>query len=347
MLGAAASVLAQEPDRSGAVKEEARVERVVVDAHVVDSRGDPIPGLTPASFRVKVDGRVVPLEAADWVPADEPEIPQIDAAEPAEVGSVSDLPPLPGARRAYPSGRLLIFLFQTNWEGTRLTGLMRMAIQARHFLDTLLPTDRVAVLSFDSHLKLRQDFTSDREKLEDAIDRAIRFGEPAEDIKLEFPSLARHFDFRAARRAVTPEKALAIISRAAAPIPGGKSMLFFGWGLGTIGGAGGPNPRDVRDYRDALPALSKARINIFTLDVTDADYHSLETSLERISDLTGGSYQKTHLFAGLAMERVRKAISGRYVLVFRKPEGSSGTHSIDVSLVGVKGQVFAREYYED
>jgi VWFA-related protein len=291
----------------------------------------------------------VPLEAADWVPADEPEIPAVDPADasPPEPAPSGGLPRLPGGRREYPSGRLLIFLFQTNWEGTRLTGLMRMAIQARRFLDTLLPTDRVAILSFDSHLKLRQDFTSDRIKLEAAIDDAIRFGESDRDIRIEFPSLARHFDFRAAKRAVTPEKALAIISRAAAPIPGGKSMLFFGWGLGTIGGAGGPSPRDVMDYRDALPALSKARINIFTLDVTDADYHSLETSLERISDLTGGAYEKTHLFAGLAMERVRKAISGRYVLVFRKPDGPRGAHEISVKLVGTRGRVFARGYYED
>jgi len=38
---------------------------------------------------------------------------------------------------------------------------MRMANEIVRFLDRLLPTDRVAVLSYDSHLKLRLDFTND------------------------------------------------------------------------------------------------------------------------------------------------------------------------------------------
>jgi hypothetical protein len=45
------------PNRQGGVREEARVERVVVDAYVTDSRGDPIPGITTSDFRVRVDGR--------------------------------------------------------------------------------------------------------------------------------------------------------------------------------------------------------------------------------------------------------------------------------------------------
>ncbi len=338
-LVAGAPLAAQEPPRrEGSVRAEARVERVVVDAHVTDSRGDPIPGLGPSDFRVKVDGNPVPLESAEWIPADSPEVPPIEFAA---------APSRDFAAKEYPPGRLLIFFFQTNYETSRLAGLMRMSLQAKRFLDTLLPTDRVAVLSFDSHLKLRQDFTNDREKIRAAIYDSIRTGLPPRPEPEVSPSLAKNFDFRAAKKAVTPEKALALISRAAAPIPGGKSMLYFGWGLGTIGGLAGPNPRDVRDYAEALPALAAARINIFTLDVTDADYHTLEVTLEQISDLTGGTYQKTHIFPSLAMDRVRRAIAGRYVLVFRKPEGPRGHHTIEVNLARRKARVLAREYFQD
>ncbi len=338
-LVAGAPLAAQEPPRrEGSVRAEARVERVVVDAHVTDSRGDPISGLRPVDFRVKVDGNPVPLESAEWIPADSPEVPPTEsAASPSEAS----------AGKEYPPGRLLIFFFQTNYERSRLVGLMRMSLQAKRFLDTLLPTDLVAVLSFDSHLKLRQDFTNDRERIRGAIYDAIRTGLTPRPEPGTGPSLARNFDFRAAKRAVTPEKALALISRAAAPIPGGKSMLYFGWGLGTIGGLAGPNPRDVRDYAEALPALAAARINIFTLDVTDADYHTLEVTLERISELTGGTYQKAHIFPSLAIDRVRRAIAGRYVLVFKKPDGPRGAHSIEVKLANRKGRVIARAYYED
>ncbi|MGH9364996.1 MAG: VWA domain-containing protein [Thermoanaerobaculia bacterium] len=326
------------PGRPDSHREEARVERVVVDAHVTDRRGEPMPGLTAADFLVKADGRRVPLESVEWVPADTPELP---AAYRLDAGAAG------GGLTPAPPGRLIVFFFQTDYHYTRLVGLMRMSLQARHFLDGLLPTDRVAVVSYDSHLKLRQDFTSDRRKLDDALFASIRTAEPARDRDEYAPSLASHFDFIGAREASTPERGLYLLARALAPIPGGKSMLFFGWGLGTVGGLSGPNAVERRDYRAALHVLAAARVNIFTLDVSEADYHSLETSLQVTSDLTGGTYQKTHIFARAALDRVSRAIAGRYVLVFVKPPGKRGEHSIEVSLTRRKGEVNARRYYDD
>jgi VWFA-related protein len=346
----------QEPSRQGSVREQAVVERVVVDAYVTDSRGDPIPDLTASDFRVRVDGKPVALESAEWISAEAPDA--IDpSATPAAIVPSAELawdwevePPPPSLgkprKTEFAPGRLLIFFFQADSEPSRLHGLVRMSLEARRFLDTLLPTDRVAVLSFDSHLKLRQDFTSDRIQLETAIGKSILTGRLPELLPVGFPSLARNFDFPAAKKAVTPEKALALIARAAKPIPGAKSMLYFGWGLGVLGGIGGPNPRDRRDYQEAMPALAAARISIFTLDVTDADYHTLEVSLQHVSDLTGGSYHKTHIFPVAAIDRVRRAIAGHYVLVFVKPAGKRGVHSVDVKLAERKGRVHARGYYE-
>ena len=333
---AAAPVLRAQapPGRPDSYREEARVERVVVDAHVTDRRGEAIPDLKAEDFLVKVDGNRVPLESVEWVPADAPELP------PAAADSASQLPPA-------PPGRLIVLFFQTDYETSRIIGLMRMALQARRFLSSLLPTDRVAVVSYDSHLKLRQDFTSDRHKLEDALSSSIRTAEPLPVEEGPFPSLARNFDFAAAKKAATPERGLFLVARALAPIPGGKSMLYFGWGLGTVGGMSGPNLAERQDYARALRVLAAARVNIFTLDVTDADYHSLETSLQQVSDRTGGIYQKTHIFPNFAMDRVRRAIAGRYVLVFVKPPGRRGEHSVDVTLTRRKGEVNARQYYED
>lgn len=332
----ATPVLGQRP---GSYREEARVERVVVDAYVTDRFGDPIPDLAVEDFRLRVDGKIVSLESAEWIPADRPEAePLPQAATESESAGAPEIPP----------GRLLIFFFQTDlFERSRIVGSMRLARQARRWIEQMLPTDRMAILSFDSHLKLRQDFTADRNKLLAALREAILAGPSRKPDPDARPSLARHFDFRAARRAITPEKALAIISRAAEPIVGAKSLIFFGWGLQTIGGAAGPNVKDTADYREALPALLAARISIFTLDVTDADFHSLEGTLENISDITGGSYQKTHLFASLALDRVRRAIAGRYVLVFRKPDGPRGVHRIDVALATRKARVLARAAYQD
>jgi VWFA-related protein len=324
------------PGRPDSYREEAHVERVVVDAHVVDRKGEAIADLKAADFLVKVDGKPVPIESTEWVPADMPEVTALTGAESAQLNR-----PLPAP------GRLIVFFFQTDYNRSRIVGLLRMSLQAKRFLDKLLPTDRVAVVSYDSHLKLRQDFTSDRQKLDAALFASIRTAEPARDYDAYTPSLARNFDFAGARDAATPERGLLLTASALAPIPGGKSMLYFGWGLGTVGGMSGPNPAERRDYARALRALAAARVSIFTLDVTEADYHSLETSLRVTSDLTGGIYQKTHIFAGLALERVRHAIAGRYVLVFVKPPGQRGGHSIEVKLARRKGDVNARQYYDD
>jgi len=328
----------QTPGRPGSFREEARVERVIVDAYVTDRYGDPIPGLGPADFRVRVDGRSLELESAEWIPADLPELP---------IGEALSAAPADRPISIAAPGRLIVFFFQTDFETSRLVGLVRMGLQARRFLEDLLPTDRVAVVSYDSHLKLRQDFTSDHRRIREALFHAIRTGEQAPIETGDFPSIVEHFDFTAARDAATPERGLFVLARALAPIAGGKTMLFFGWGLGTVGGMTGPNLAERRDFGNALRALAAARTNIFTLDVTDADYHSLEVHLQNLSDLTGGIYQKTHIFPNLAMDRVRRAISGRYVLVFRAPQGPRGQHSIEVKLAALKGEVNARQYYDD
>ena len=332
---------AQEPaDRRGAVHEEAVVERVVVDAHVVNPDGSPIPSLGPSDFVVTVDGRPVPLESVDWLPTGTAEVDL--RGLPPDASGASALSP------DVPPGRVIILFFETDHEISRLHGLLRMGIQAHRFLATLDPTDRVAVVSYDSHLKLRQDFTADRARLERAVDAAIRKGDASPPDPDSHPSLARFLDGGEARRCATPERALEIVARAAATIPGGKSMLFFGWGLGTVGGLTGPNASEQQAWTDAMHRMAEARINIFTLDVTDADYHSLEGSIQQIADLTGGHYEKTHLFPGLVMDRVGRAISGRYVLVFVKPHLPRGDHDIAVTLAnGRKGRVFARQYYSD
>ncbi|MEO8348991.1 MAG: VWA domain-containing protein [Acidobacteriota bacterium] len=331
-------------ERAGAFREEARVERVVIDAHVTDNDGEPIRDLGIADFALKVDGKRVPIESIEWVSAGAPEA----AAPVAGEIAWSDAPTITEPVLAYPPGRLIVLFYQTDHEPVRIQGFMRMAAtQTERFLVTLLPTDRVAVVSFDSHLKLRLDFTDDREGIRAAMLACLRTAEPARVPPGPFPSLARHFDYDAALDAATPERGLDLVAQALEPIPGGKSMLYFGWGLGTVGGLVGPVASEVKEYRQALRSLSAARVNIFTLDITDADYHTLEYRLEGVSEATGGTYQKTHLFPSAALDRVTRAISGRYVVVFVKPALPRGGHDVELKLVNRKGTVSARTFYED
>jgi VWFA-related protein len=219
---------------------------------------------------------------------------------------------------------------------------MRMLERAHDLVNKLAPTDRVAVLMFDSHLKLYADFTSDRARLAPVLDRAILFENPPEVEPSEGLSLAAHFNPAAGRRATNLEEALVLVGHALEPLPGPKSLVLFAWGMGRL-----ERTHVVVDdhYGEARQALASARVAVFSLDVTDADYHSLEAGLRAIAAATGGFYVQTHQFAGLAMTRVEGALAGHYVLIVEKPEGRRGTHTITVDLVRRKGIVLARSSY--
>ncbi|HEX7614732.1 MAG TPA: hypothetical protein VF554_05565, partial [Thermoanaerobaculia bacterium] len=145
-------------------------------------------------------------------------------------------------------------------------------------------------------------------------------------------------DADAARRAPNVERALDLVARALIPIPGGKALLFLGWGLGIDRA-----PREYRDLSQAFASMAAARINVFTLDVSDADWHTLETTLQDTSALTGGTYQKTHIFTGSAVTRLAKTLGGRYVLVCVAPDDGV-LPLLDVSLRERRGEVLSRAY---
>jgi VWFA-related protein len=306
---------------------EVALQSVVV--RVRDGRGHAVQGLEAADFRLRLGGRDIPIEAAEWVGETPPSGPA-GAAPDAEL----EAPPA-------PPGRLLLFFVQTSFEPSRLTGQMRMRDYARRFLDDLRPEDRAAVVSFDSHLKLRADFTDDRERLREALEASMRPGSEPLLRRGPAPSLARSLDREAARRAANPERGLEVAARALVPIAGDKVVIFLGWGLGRYG-ANGVTMRP--EYEDARRALEAARATVFAIDVTDADYHSLEVGLQQVAADTGGTYAKTNLFPQMAMDRLADAIAGYYVLYFRRPDAAAAPQRLRIDLRDKnRGEVLAPE----
>lgn len=329
----ASVVRAQTPAPLPTYAAEVEVRRVIVDARVVDSRGKPIRDLGREHFRVFVDGVAAPLESVEWIEGAAP-YPEGPTPEEAAAAGVAPAPP----------GRLIVFFFQAGYESVRLTGHMRMKSRAIRVLDSLEPEDRVAIVSFDSHLKLRVDLTTDRELVKRSIHDAILSGKVKPLPAGEFPSLAAHFDYAAARKAATPEKGLEVLALAMKELPGNKSLVYFGWGLGNLFG------RRVWlgvDYARARYHLMTGRISVYAIDVTDADYHTLEVGLEQVAADTGGFYVKTHLFPDQAVTRIEGAIAGHYVLVFTCPHAHHGHHSLAIELVGTKGRLMAKDAFQD
>ena len=320
----AASVVAQQPPR---FRDRVDVARIVVDARVLDSQGRAIPGLTADDFVVRIRNRPARVESATWVGAGS------DAAEPA-LGNG------PTREGAIPQGRLIVFLFQKDLEPSRIIGLMRMLFRAKTFLDTLGPDDRMAVVSFDSHLKIWADFTNDREAVRQIFDRGLLLerpkpiGEPASPI-----ALTRELTQAEGRRAYPIEKALLLLGQALEPLPGTKSIVLFGHGFGRYTSMG---VLMERGYEEALAALQRARVAVFSIDVTQADYHSLEVGLQSVSEETGGFYERSFHFPDRTVKRLAGALAGHYVLLVEASDEISEWSELSVKLTRRGGTVLAR-----
>ena len=325
-------VSAQAPQRPPGFSERVDVARIIVDARVVDADGGPMLGLRADDFRVKIDGKPVRVDSAAWIGGEA----RLDQHTFDSLRTTDSVP-------SPQEGRLIVFLFQKSLESSRIIGLMRMLHEGRQFLNTLAPNDRIAILSFDSHLSIWTDFTNDRARLDPVLERGLLLERPPAVQAATRLSLVERLAPAKGRRTYSIEKTLQVVAEALEPLPGPKSIVLFGYGMGRLGRGG---VTMEHDYDPARRALLAARASVFSLDVTDADYHSLEVGLQLISEETGGFYTRTHLFPALAMRRLGGALAGSYVLFVEKPESRRRTHTIDVELTRRKGTVMARNQYE-
>jgi VWFA-related protein len=323
---------------SAQVTEKISVERVIVDARVTDDHGEPITDLEAKDFRVKIDGKQVKVESAEWVPE------TAAARGIASIGRTQQENPNPDQQPA-PAGRLLIFFIQTDFarNKARLGGQMKVIGNADELVDSLEPEDKVAVFQFDSHLKFRLDFTDDKARVKNAIRDALAIDEPNEPAIVPNPSLKRHLNKDEMMRATKSEMGLIIVGNALRSIPGPKSLILLGWGLGER-----INHKIIMppEYPIARHVLEAARTSVFALDVTEADYHDLAMGMAQAAGDTGGFYQSTFRFPQMAFDRLKATLQGHYELEVHKPEKIVlGTRQIEVEVDRKNATVMARSSY--
>jgi VWFA-related protein len=337
-LGTTLVVITAQPGAPSAAQqrptytERVEVSRVLIDARVVDAAGNAIPGLGPDDFVVKIDGKPARVETVQWI---EREWSLEDERQPLDAASID-------IAEAPRQGRLIVFIFQKSMEPSRIVGFMRMLIETREFVDLFTPRDRVAVLSFDSSLRIWLDFTSNLERVKRVVQQGILFGRPTAIQESPFPSLLARLTPAIARRTYSIEDALLLVGEALEPLPGAKSVVLVGHGFGRLGPMG---VMMENNYGEASAALQRARASVFCLDVTQADYHSLEAGLRTVAADTGGFFVRTHIFSSAAMKRLAGVLAGEYVLFVVAPDTKKGIHRVAVELKGRKGTVLARNAY--
>jgi VWFA-related protein len=333
---AASSAQAQDAEKEqtpfGAAVE---VKRILTEVRVVDYDGTPVPGLGPEDFRVKVGGKRAEVRSVLWIST------TADAPEKSS-GEAGDHRPS-RHQLGKPEGRLIVILFQTDFamHPSRTIGLVRMAPRASEFVSGLGPTDKVAVLHFESHLELRADFTDDHLAIAEMLNATEVLRGRMEPPAAAGPSLAEHLDAEEAKDAADMARALELIGEALKPIPGTKSLVFFGYALGQM--SAGVRVTIDDGYRRAMEALTAARTSVFSLDITDADYHSLAFGLRTIAEDTGGFYAKTHLFPENAMKKLVRVISSYYELEIIPPPDLGDEYRIKVSVDRPRTDIYVRQ----
>ena len=132
------------------------VELVMVDAQVVDKKGNPIPGLAASTFQVTIDGKKRQVVSAEF----------IDAATGLPAAA-------PGGTAAAPTGAATssagnLYVLAVDQGSFRPVNAPSVTYAVREFLKRITPADFVGMISFPTP-GVRLDPTRDRKALEDAI----------------------------------------------------------------------------------------------------------------------------------------------------------------------------------
>lgn len=336
----AAEGAGEEPQSPEAVfGETLDVSLVAATVRALGPDGHPLHGLGAEDFRVRVEGRPVAVRSADeWLPAEPPA-----GTGPSGATRPEALPTPRADAPSPPTPPLVVVFVQADFHAVRIWGQLVALNLIESFLAGLPPEVPVAVASMDSHAKLWLDFTHDRDAAREAIWRAVRFGgepPPFRSRDRRGPlSLAAGFDFDEALRATGPDRALELVARALAPLPGEKSVVFLGWGVGRQAASA---PRHGGSYATALAWLRHASASVFVLDVTQADWHSLEAGLRKIADDSGGTFAYVRDVAHQDLARLAAVAASYYTLYLDPADLPPAGGRLEVELAGRRGRVLAQ-----
>ena len=308
-------------------EESISVELVTRVVRVVDRAGWPVEDLAPRDFVVQHKRQRLPVVAVEEV--------ETGSAAADESTVEREIDPV---EKAVSSPRLIVFFVQADMHPIRVHGLLHIQPFVRNLLTALPADDYVAVTSFDSRFKVWHDFSRDREAQADAVADAVRFGKAPYLRRSRLPSLAAQMDFREAWAAATPEAALGVLADALGGLPGEKIMVYLGWGLGRRGSEGFSM---TGEYPKARRALARAQTSVFVLDITHADYHTLELGLRTVAADTGGTYEKTDKYSQQAIDKLVRSISAYYVLTIDRT-GLPDPLDLEIEVPGRRARVLTR-----
>jgi tetratricopeptide (TPR) repeat protein len=319
----------EEPATAQQFGETMTVVRYILEARVTDSAGRAVPGIPPEEFEVMLGKTRAHVESADWIGA-----AQTASQASGTTGTGSAPAASEGVEKAAP-GRNIVFFVQTDFGRNRDRILGQMAFMANladRVVGMLQPADRIAVVSFDSHLKLRSDFTTDRDAALEAIRRAIMIDEPAAPAApASGSSLFAAIDREAAKKVATSEGAFLQVAQALRRVEGERLMFLAGWGFGDmIWGPGGTSSIVLpRAWSDAVGLLHRDHVPVITIGTGSGE---LTLGIAMTARATGGLHTSAiGPFPEQTLVRIEGALAGYYELVLRMDSPlAPGEYPVDI-----------------
>ncbi len=338
--------MAQDP--SAEFEGMVEVTEVLLDVVAVDSSGDAVRGLGKDDFIVLENGEPVDLSGVSYYTTRYDPNGEIVV----EDGDV-------------PSSRYFIFFFHDQLRTGSSIGnrLVRQQLDAsrqsrRWVEEQMLPSDWVAVVSYDVKLKVQIDYSQDRYQILEAIDNAARNRDPEKNVGRQgrrlppsgAPSLLRHLPQGKELRKETKRiyDGIRLVADASAYIVGRKNMLMFTIGFGEFRN-GTPFPTgDPRFYPPMEQALNDANVAVYTIDLTPTEFdHAQREFMSELATDTGGYYYGTFLNFITPLTEIAAENVGYYVLSYQSehPAAESGYQKVKVKARDKKIKVRARKGY--
>jgi VWFA-related protein len=326
------------------------VNEVLLDVLVTDASGNVIVGLDKNDFTVKENGKPVALTGVTFYSnrrllESSPKL----AKQGVSVDQATD-------------DRYFVLFFQDQKEVAQeapqlLSQQLEAAKRARGWVDgELLPNDWVAVVSFDSRLKVQQDFTHDRRLLVEAIGDAMEGKDPEGNFPSRIkpgngPSLLAGLPKGSELRDKTPNiyEAMQQVARSAGNIRGRKNLLLFTYGLPGRENTFRSFVPDDRYFNPTVRILNNNNVAVYSLDLTPpAVEHTLSDSLNLLSKDTGGRYFFNVTNFSTPLDQVAKENNGYYLLSYEstQPAGKSGFQEVDVKTSNPEFKLKSRKGYE-
>jgi VWFA-related protein len=335
--------------------EELAVTEVVLDVLVTDAGGNVVVGLGKDDFIVEDQGQVVGLSGASFY-SNRRFMSSAQAADQANID-----------QNIIPTDRYFVIFFHDDRAAN--PGLLTRATMdaARYFSkwvrEELLPNDHVAVVSFDSQLKVWQDFTQNKSDVEGAIAQVLKGGkDPGTQWASRIPdesgsgpslraNLPQGKDLRKASRRIYD--ALRLVAEATESVVGRKNLVLLSWGFGDVSTSYGAYYPDPRYYPNMIQTLNDQNVAVYSIDLISTtrqgslNDRGINQSLSLLSDDTGGRYYFHFDTFATPLSKVNQENNGYYMLSFsaQYPAGDEGYREVQVRTVNPTFKVRARKGY--